>query len=88
LFISRIWGADPSKPIVIIFGTSRDLAKVINCAKFLIDRSRAELASFCQFVEKTVYSMEKTVPAKIVFAGWKKPPGKNPAKLALQTFIR
>jgi hypothetical protein len=32
--------------------------------------------------------MEKTVPAKIVFAGWKKPPGKNQAKLALQTFTR
>jgi hypothetical protein len=41
----------------------------------------AGLASFCRFVEKTV-------PAKIVFAGWKKPPGKNQAKLALQTFTR
>jgi hypothetical protein len=30
--------------------------------------------------------MEKTVPAKIVFAGRKKPPG--PAKLVLQTFAR
>jgi hypothetical protein len=38
--------------------------------------------------KKTGFSMEKTVPAKIVFAGWKKPPGKNPAKLALQTFTR
>jgi hypothetical protein len=40
LYISRIWGADPTKPIVIIFGTSRELADVINCAKFHIDRSR------------------------------------------------
>jgi hypothetical protein len=38
--------------------------------------------------KKRFFSMEKTVPAKIVFAGWKKPPGKNPAKLALQTFTR
>jgi hypothetical protein len=30
----------------------------------------------------------KTVPAKMVFAGRKKPPGKNPAKLVLQTFAR
>jgi hypothetical protein len=33
-------GADPIEPIVIIFGTSRDLADIINCAKFHIDRSR------------------------------------------------
>jgi hypothetical protein len=38
--ISRIWGADPTELIVIIFGTSRDLTDVINCAKFHIDRSR------------------------------------------------
>jgi hypothetical protein len=38
------------------------------------------LASFFRFVEKTgFFSMEKTVSAKIVFAGRKKPPGKNPA---------
>jgi hypothetical protein len=42
------------------------------------------LASFSRFVEKNrFFSMEKTVPAKIVFAGRKKPPGQNPAKLAL-----
>jgi hypothetical protein len=39
-------------------------------------------------INKSVFSMEKTVPAKIVFAGWFFPPGKNPAKLALQTFSR
>jgi hypothetical protein len=33
-------GADPTEPIVIIFGTSRDLADVINCANFHIGRSR------------------------------------------------
>jgi hypothetical protein len=38
--IFHVWGADPTEPIVIIFGTSRDLADVINCAKFHIDRSR------------------------------------------------
>jgi hypothetical protein len=38
--------------------------------------------------KKPVFSMEKTVPAKIVFAGLKKPPGKNPATLALQTFTK
>jgi hypothetical protein len=38
--------------------------------------------------KKPVFSMEKTVPAKIVFAGRKKPPGKNPAKLVLQTCVR
>jgi hypothetical protein len=32
-------GADPTEPIIIFF-TSRDLADVINCAKFNIDRSR------------------------------------------------
>jgi hypothetical protein len=30
LYISRLWGADPTEPTVIIFGTSRDLADVIN----------------------------------------------------------
>jgi hypothetical protein len=40
LYISRICGADPTEPIVMIFGTSRDLADLINCAKFDIDRSR------------------------------------------------
>jgi hypothetical protein len=40
LYISRIWGADSIEPIVIICVTSRDLADVINCAKFHIDRSR------------------------------------------------
>jgi hypothetical protein len=40
--ISRIWGADPTEPIVIIFGTSRDLANIINCAKLHIDRSRGD----------------------------------------------
>jgi hypothetical protein len=39
-YISPIWGEDPTEQIVIIFGTSRDLADVINCAKFHIDRSR------------------------------------------------
>jgi hypothetical protein len=33
-------GADPTEPIVIIFGTSRDLAGVITCVKFHIDRPR------------------------------------------------
>jgi hypothetical protein len=35
-----MWGADPTEPIVIIFDTSRDLANVISCAKFHVDRSR------------------------------------------------
>jgi hypothetical protein len=39
-------------------------------------------------MEKTGFSMEKTVLAEIVFAGRKKPPGKNPAKLVLQVFAR
>jgi hypothetical protein len=39
-YISRIWGADPTEPIVINFCTSRDLADLINCAKFHFDRSR------------------------------------------------
>jgi hypothetical protein len=43
---------------------------------------------FASLWKKPVFSMEKTVPAKIVFAGRKKPPGKNPAKLVLQTFAR
>jgi hypothetical protein len=30
----------PTEPIVTIFGTSRELTDVINCAKFRIDRSR------------------------------------------------
>jgi hypothetical protein len=33
-------GADLTELIVIIFGTSRDLADVINCAKFHSDWSR------------------------------------------------
>jgi hypothetical protein len=37
--ISRIWRADPTEPAAIIFGTSRDLAGIINCAKFHIDQS-------------------------------------------------
>jgi hypothetical protein len=40
MYISRIWGADPTEPIVVIFGTSRDLADLINCAKFHIDGSK------------------------------------------------
>jgi hypothetical protein len=43
---------------------------------------------FASSWKKPGFSMEKTVPAKIVFAGWFFPPGKNPAKLALQTFTR
>jgi hypothetical protein len=35
-----MWGADPTKPIVNIFRTSCDLANLIDCAKFDIDRSR------------------------------------------------
>jgi hypothetical protein len=46
------------------------------------------LASFCRFVEKTGFFHGKNRPGKNSFCGWKKPPGKNPAKLALQTFTR
>jgi hypothetical protein len=39
-YISPIWGAAPSQPIVTIFGMSCGLADIINCAKFHNDRSR------------------------------------------------
>jgi hypothetical protein len=35
-----MWGANPTERMAIIFGTSRNLADVINCAKFHIDRPR------------------------------------------------
>jgi hypothetical protein len=39
--IFHVYGEQtPTEPIVIIFGTSRDLVDLINCAKFHIDRSR------------------------------------------------
>jgi hypothetical protein len=38
-YISRIWGADPTEPIVIILCLSCYLADIINCAEFHIDRS-------------------------------------------------
>jgi hypothetical protein len=40
VYISRIWGADPTEPIVIIFGTSRDLADDLNSLEFHVGRSR------------------------------------------------
>jgi hypothetical protein len=42
----------------------------------LFDEWCAGLASFCWSVENTGSSREKTVPAKIVLAKWKKHPGK------------
>jgi hypothetical protein len=39
-YISPIWGAATSHPIVTIFGMFSGLADVINCAKFQNDRSR------------------------------------------------
>jgi hypothetical protein len=33
-YISSMWGAAPSQPIVTIFGRCSGLADVINCAKF------------------------------------------------------
>jgi hypothetical protein len=56
--------------------------------KFTVSMSTQGWQVFAGSWKKPVFSMEKTVPAKIVFAGWKKPPGKNPAKLGLQTFTR
>jgi hypothetical protein len=38
---------------------------------------------FCRFLEKPVFSMEKTVPAKIVFAG-----RKNPGKISFANFAK
>jgi hypothetical protein len=39
-YISPIWGAAPTHPIVTIFGMFSGLADIINCAKFQNDRSR------------------------------------------------
>jgi hypothetical protein len=38
MYISRIYGADSTELIIIIFCNSRDLADVIKFAKFHIDR--------------------------------------------------
>jgi hypothetical protein len=46
------------------------------------------LASFCRFVEKKRFFPWKKPSRQKYFAGRKKPPGKNPAKLVLQTFAR
>jgi hypothetical protein len=39
-YISPIWGAVPSQPIVTVFGMFSDRADIINCAKFQNDRLR------------------------------------------------
>jgi hypothetical protein len=36
-YISPIWGAAPSQPIITIFGMFNGLADLINCAKFQND---------------------------------------------------
>ena len=38
LYILRMCGSAPMQPIVVIFGTARDIADVISSAKFCIDR--------------------------------------------------
>jgi hypothetical protein len=46
-YISSIWEAASSQPIVIIFGMFSDLAVIINCAKFQNDRSKGFLSGGC-----------------------------------------
>ena len=58
--------------LLVFFLMMMMLMMIVKCSK-----KPTGLASFCQSVEKTVFSMEKTVPEKILFARWKKPPGKN-----------